>query len=82
MEVLKKLRASLMPCRQIVLWVLSNLAVGTKEQVTELCKSGVIPHVVTCLSSPKGDVCIREEACWVIANCIETNHPEVIQCVI
>ncbi|KAH3758762.1 hypothetical protein Pelo_9425 [Pelomyxa schiedti] len=50
-----------------------------REQVTELCKSGVIPHVVKCLSSPKGDACIREEACWVIANCIETNHPEVIQ---
>jgi len=47
-------------------WVLTNIAAGTSEQIQPIVDHGAVPLLVSLLSSSNPDV--REQAVWALGN--------------
>lgn len=54
--------------RSDICWMLSNIAVGSLEQIQLLIDSGLIPTLVKLLEDQTDHLDVRTEAAWVVSN--------------
>ena len=54
--------------RKEAVWILSNIAAGTPEQIQSLIDYNVMPHVCQKLLNDSHDV--KKEACWTLGNAL------------
>eukprot|EP00770_Monocercomonoides_exilis_P005807 MONOS_5778.1-p1 / transcript=MONOS_5778.1 / gene=MONOS_5778 / organism=Monocercomonoides_exilis_PA203 / gene_product=unspecified product / transcript_product=unspecified product / location=Mono_scaffold00173:18544-20872(-) / protein_length=669 / sequence_SO=supercontig / SO=protein_coding / is_pseudo=false len=55
-----------------VLWILTNLACGTREDIVDIMKSGFMNYIPRILASPFSVV--REQLLWCLGNCAFEHH--------
>jgi len=69
-SLLDVLRSSnhLWETRSDICWMLSNIAVGSLEQIQLLIDSGLIPTLVKLLEDQTDHLDVRTEAAWVVSN--------------
>jgi len=54
--------------RSDICWMLSNIAVGSLEQIEQLIESELIPTLVALLEEQNDHIDVRTEAAWVVSN--------------
>eukprot|EP00658_Telonema_sp_P-2_P024365 TRINITY_DN19783_c0_g2_i1.p1 TRINITY_DN19783_c0_g2~~TRINITY_DN19783_c0_g2_i1.p1 ORF type:complete len:1381 (+),score=466.60 TRINITY_DN19783_c0_g2_i1:101-4243(+) len=54
--------------RSDICWMLSNIAVGSLEQIQQLIESNLIPTLVKLLEDQTDHIDVRTEAAWVVSN--------------
>eukprot|EP00656_Telonema_subtile_P019323 TRINITY_DN20598_c0_g1_i2.p1 TRINITY_DN20598_c0_g1~~TRINITY_DN20598_c0_g1_i2.p1 ORF type:complete len:1359 (+),score=368.82 TRINITY_DN20598_c0_g1_i2:117-4193(+) len=54
--------------RSDICWMLSNIAVGSLEQIQQLIESNLIPTLVALLEEQSDHIDVRTEAAWVVSN--------------